>query len=734
MHSRKSIFKRGIAFVLAFFAMVIFTQVKVGAACEVFLQDGAQYLTLGGSNSKWRDSGLDASAECNAPNAVVPATVFVNGKQVDSFTPQNGYTEGQYTIEYKYSFGEYSGSVYRYVRILNANFDTSKNYTLGSFDVFNVDGEGNSDTQIVNAFYDSANGKVINFVVSNGRTHVVFTNLLGKEYKSARKEISYLYSQSYALSTVNVISNNGYYYLIGNTTQGGVIKKISVDNLEITEYGGVNLHNATSVYSSAFVAEGEKIYLVGSNDGYPVIDLFSSGVITTYYKYTDSKGSYSDVLVKYDHVYVVGYTTVSASITKPLYTYVSLTSQEATTPLVLEEEGKFTKIVSSDSEYNIVIGESYALQISAGGSISAINTRAGYSDALVLEVSNEGKAKRNAGLYGGSLNDVFTNIILQEEGVYSLVGLGNDNTTTLVYTLKTSDFSITEEITSRKSNLVVNGTLSLPYGLSYYGKILNNKDLVLDIYYPRAVTVSDPLLLLLDNRVINNEQSSQLTDETINLVQKVNPTEEYYKYCYYTVKFSNADHNSIACVTELENPFIPSDNVTTQGIAALLEYHIDTGDGGKIVIYRTVMITGAPTPVDLSSGMTGILKWYTYNRSYTNVNSTAIRLDPTKTSYYIAQGNITVNYTANYDYYFTGSAYASMTIYDMISHYFATGSTTGFTLDHPSASNVNKKVYMYNGQTSAAFASIEYAKKYAYYQEFSRVIYVPNKILKIIVK
>ena len=148
--------------------------------------------------------------------------------------------------------------------------------------------------------------------------------------------------------------------------------------------------------------------------------------------------------------------------------------------LIFDEDAKFTKIVSSDNNYNIVIGETYALQISAGGTISAINTRPGYSDALVLEISNEGETKRNAGLYGSATNDIFTNIVSLGNNKYSLTGTASDGTNTLAYVLDMSDFTVTEEIVSRKSNFLVNGAINLPYGVSYYGEILSNRDLIID--------------------------------------------------------------------------------------------------------------------------------------------------------------------------------------------------------------------------------------------------------------
>ena len=200
MHSRKSIFKRGIAFVMAFFAIAIFSQVKVGAACDVTIADNVDYLTLAGSNSKWSDSMLKVSEDC--PDAITNIDVFVNGKSATGFVPQN-YTDGQYTVEYRYTFQGEVKSLYRYVRILNSSFDTSKNYTLGSFDVFEKDENSKTDTQIIDAFYDSTNKHIINFVVSNKSTYVSITSLAGKEL--LRYEVTYRVGQTpYDLELVDV--------------------------------------------------------------------------------------------------------------------------------------------------------------------------------------------------------------------------------------------------------------------------------------------------------------------------------------------------------------------------------------------------------------------------------------------------------------------------------------------------------------------------------------------------
>ena len=164
MHSRKSIFYRGIVFIASIFAMAIFSQFNVKAeVCEIKLQDESPYLTFGGSNSNWSDSGLEQASICTSEERATYQMLgtYVNGSQIDRFVPSN-YGAGYYTIEYRYRFLGAEHSLYRYVRILDANFDTSKNYTLGAFNAFEkVDDK--IDAQVVNAFYDSSTKNIVNF-------------------------------------------------------------------------------------------------------------------------------------------------------------------------------------------------------------------------------------------------------------------------------------------------------------------------------------------------------------------------------------------------------------------------------------------------------------------------------------------------------------------------------------------------------------------------------------------
>lgn len=740
MHSRKSIFYRGIVFIASIFAMAIFSQVNIKAAsdCKMILADNNAYLTFGGSNSNWSDSELAYSGTCTSEErgTYKKEGVYVNGSQVSSFVPSN-YGPGHYTIEYKYELLSQKHSTYRYVRILDANFDTSKNYNLGAFNAFTADADDNVNAQIVNAFYDSDSKNIVNFIVSNDATYVVVTNLVGKEL--AREKIDYSIGlNNHGIKLKDVLRRDKKYYLIGNidlsaTSQGGVVKAVNVNDATISVDLSIDAKRDGVTYNSGYLSSATAIYLVGKDSsGKPIIDLYATATIQSVHTH-GIEGEYNSVIVKGDYIYAVGYELSGTSTSKGLYTY---TKKDGSTTgknvKLFDEDAKFTKIISSDSGKNIIIGETHALQISAGGTISAINTRAGYSDALVLELDNEANMYHHAGLYGSSTNDIFTNIVHLGGNKYALTGTASDGANSLSYTIDISTFEVSENIVSRSSSYALNGAVNTPYGPSYYGKITKNNAQVVDVYYLKEITISDPMLLVLDNRGFLNEYSASLTNETINLVRVDSPSEVHYKYCYYKVTYNSSIVRPTSCegTTDSSGAYIPSSVITEVGIGALLEYHITTDTGAKIVLYRTVMITGAPVPIDLIDGKTGILKWYTYSRSYAYVASTAVRLDPGKTEYELVQNGVstTVSYDFDFSYYFTGNAYAEKDIYDMISYYFNVGNTTGYNMEHIDPSNANAKKFEHSDQLSAAFGSIEYAKMYAYYQEFSRVVRVNGNV------
>ena len=142
MHSRKSIFYRGIVFVVSFLAAVVFSTLKIDAACSVsFKQNNfqettdEQYVILAGDVDEWTDQGLQVSGGCSSP---VITKMVVNGKTKagTKFNPSD-YGAGHYTIVYEYSYKDngvdITGTIYRYVRILNDNYSLENNYNLSYF-------------------------------------------------------------------------------------------------------------------------------------------------------------------------------------------------------------------------------------------------------------------------------------------------------------------------------------------------------------------------------------------------------------------------------------------------------------------------------------------------------------------------------------------------------------------------------------------------------------------------
>ena len=64
----------------------------------------------------------------------------------------------------------------------------------------------------------------------------------------------------------------------------------------------------------------------------------------------------------------------------------------------------------------------------------------------------------------------------------------------------------------------------------------------------------------------------------------------------------------------------------------------------------------------------------------------------------------------------------------MIEYYFKNGNTNGYELQFVLDEAEPHKTFVKSNQTSAAFATIEYAKMFAYYQEFSRVVRMDGSV------
>ena len=718
MHSRKSIINKGIVFIMSIFAMAIFSFTKVGAAdCEVSFKDEHQYLVIGGNS--WEDSGIVLNEGCSATEFKVNSITVNGGEKEDThlFTISSR-PAGHYTVGYNYSYLDSSsnkveGVVYRYVRLLNSSFDTSSNYTLAQFD-FNV-------TSSVIDSYNINDKYFVNFVATNTSTYVVVKNALGITLENGSLEIKH--------STLNfvasrVIKNGDYFYLVGSDSEGkGVCLsyKIVINEgaLEVTPAAS---YNSTSIYNNVYV-NTDGIYLVGkTNTGFPVIDRVKDTTLSTLYTH-NVKGEYKGVVVVNKVVYAVGYTKGdSDSNPTGLYTYFN---ESDSTKNSLNVLGEGINTIFNDIVYdafagrNIVVGESVVNQIYANGALVATNTRQGYKDGVILKISLDGTSVSGAYMFGGNVDDSFTKIRLfktatdaeteETYNIYYVTGNMDNGIANLVYSLNVGSqtFSASNDKTSSSSTYMVNGVVAWSYGYAYYGSLSDNT--VLGVYYPREIVDGkDSLLIVLDNRSFTPftvEESKSVGYETINIVK--NDPDAKLSYCYYLVRFGGGDYESTKCID------YPSDSFDhTQTMTTSLEYLIPTNTGSYIYVYRVVNVVEAPVPTNLSSGYTGILKWYTYNRSYVYTPS-----------------NVTRREIVDYKYTFTGNN-ADKTIYDMIDYYLENNNTAGYNIVYKDIGSIGYNTFEISNQTSAAFASIEYAKKFAYYQEFSRVVKVSGEAFK----
>ena len=689
MRSRKSILNKGIVFVMSVFAFMLFSFTKISAACEVSFSDGNQYLTLGGNISNWNDTRLKSSG-CD----ITITSLTINGKVVQgeegqspSFIPTGA---GHYTIGYNYKYNDggndVEGVIYRYVRVLNSNLGTSNNYNAVTFDFDDTASATVIDSFLVSDYYFA------NFVVHGNSTYVVIKNSLGKQAINGVMELKV--SDSSFVAT-KVIKSNNDYYLIGNNSDGNgslVGYKITLNDgtASIATLANVNYTSNTSVYYGGYL-DGAVVYLAGQNkDGEPIIDKFESSGTSNYYTYEGVLGAYNSVLSSNNTVYAVGYTKTT-TISTGLYTYISALETPLHRSIINDAETIFYDIVKYDNQ-NIIVGKSEVNSISANNVLAATNTRQGFSDGVILRVSNDGQNITGAYMLGGNVHDEFTSIKLINGSEYVVVGKMNDGTASLVYRLDASKFEATVDVTSNSSSYKINGITSWNYGYVYYGEIYSNA--VLGVYYPlNGSNNADALFVTLDNRGFEDYQTLAFT---------TSETQDY-KYCNYPIKFGLDNYNSLECNDNKD--FIDVSKTGT----SLMTYVIDAKTGVVIVIYRNIKITQEPEPIDLNSNTSmGILKWYTYNR--TSTNSSVNRIP-----------------TTDFNYIFNGS-HENETIEDMINYYFENGNTNGYELRYVDNPDLTHKTFTKSDQSSAAFATIEYAKMFAYYQEFSRIVKVSGGI------
>lgn len=723
MHSRKSIFYKGIVFVASFLAMLFLTSVRAQAACSVTFVENSeltdsydeQYVILSGDLSGWQDRRLQVSGGCT--NLEIEK-LSVNGKDLEGtkyFVPSS-YDPGHYTIGYHYKYDDNgtstSGVMYRYLRILNENYSLDNNYTLGVFDL-------SGETSVIESFYMGDNyfvnfveNKVLSTVgtetVEVITSYVVVKNALGETVLSP-VEIKYGSVSNFRI--VRVLNNENKYYVIGNIvdnagTTKGVVYSYTITDSAITEYAAARWMSETSVYNGGYLyinADGDlEIYTVGSSLEKPVIEKNGQIIYTD-----DSTGEYKGITVIKDNntnearIYAVGYaSSASVTTTKGLYTYIVGENKKSLTILDSAADTKFNDIIF-DGTYNIVVGETNQGQIYASnGSVVARNENPAYHNALILQVSLDGTTILEADLLGTIEYDTFSRIKKYKDNEYSVVGSADNGAMGLAYNLQVAgtSYSVIEptNITSN-SDYFINGRVYWENGYVYYGALKTNT--ILGVYYPDEIkNGTDGLFIALDNRSLSNFDDKEFKQNT------------EHKYATYAVGYGSENYYSEDYKKNNEGVYDTS--VVDQTIVSV--YAIPTQTGGLIYVYRTMTIVETLTPLNLSKtpkdAITGVLNWHIYNRSYTYINTSATR--------YEAQD---FNYIINAD--------ASISINDMIDSYFETGNTKAYNLRYSSITTNPK--YVKTSQTQATFASIEYARKYAYYQEFSRVVrmekYIPSE-------
>ena len=148
-------------------------------------------------------------------------------------------------------------------------------------------------------------------------------------------------------------------------------------------------------------------------------------------------------------------------------------------------------------------------------------------------------------------------------------------------------------------------------------------------------------------------------------------------------------------------------NTSNLGSTGRLDYLISTQTGASIFVYRVIEVTKEPLPEDFINYETGILRWYVYNRPYTYSSDATGRLDSTY-----------LNYSS------------VSTIEDIAREYARSGATDSSVslrgvANEPQVGEVYK-TFDKHTQNTAAFASLEYARQFAYYLEFSRVVRVED--------
>ena len=700
MHSRKSIFYKGIVFVASIFAMAIFSFTKAEAACEVKFSKNDQYVTLAGNLLGWNESNLEMINDGGNCSEFGIEEVWVNGSKtgLDAFVAQ-GRDPGHYTVEYKYKYEENSsvvrGSIFRYVQILSAFDDNSENYTLGVFK-----GSATEAVEVIESFY-AGNNRFVNILkhttynvegnVIQTTSSISVTDNLGKVLNISGNGIVVMHGSD-LINVERAFQHGEIYYLVGNTQSGkGVVVTYGLSENVLSSNDVVEMASTNSKYNSLAIY-GDKVYAVGKkSNGYPVVEMYdkTERTLQELYVYTSVPGEYTGVVASENNIYVVGYTKeVNQSYTKGLYTNINTSIDNVTTystnVLTDSIDTKFYDIINTgEANSNVIVGSTKQSVIYFGG--SKVENTTGTDNAIVLQVTDMNVITK-ALMYGATGIDAFYRVRNAGEE-YIASGIQGSSGLTISFN---SDLSVVKDVFSDAESYKLNGVAKWENGYVYYGAYddqIDSKKFVKGIYYTFDLDgKTDGLLLIHDERVIENYNT-----EVVQLRQ--NSTHDYSSFA---LKYGNASY------------YAGEGAIKTESTGESIMYYV-IGTSRVIYVYRNLYIVENINAehYPLSTTEMGILKWYLYDRSYTYIQDNGKRLTSTDFGYRITA---------------TEGLSSVSTLEEMIRYYLANGNTEGYTLNYIVNASEGVSEYKIVDQSKAAFATSEYAKMFAYYQEFGRVV------------
>ena len=704
MHSRKSIFYKGIVFIASVFAMAIFSFTKAEATCDVVFSKNDQYVTLAGNLIGWSDSNLEMiNTEDNCSEFGIEE-VWVNGEKtgLDTFVAK-GRNPGHYTVEYKYKYEENSsvvrGSVFRYVQILSSFDDNSENYTLGVFK-----GSATEAVEVIESFY-AGNNRFVNVLkhtsydrdgnVVQITSSISVSDNLGKNLDITGNGLVVMRGSD-LINVERAFQYEGTYYLVGNTQSGkGVVLTYGLSGNVLSINDVVDMASTNSKYNSIVVSnDGNKVYAVGKNaGGYPVIEMYDKATdeLQELYVHSSVPGEYTGITINGNNIYAVGYTKeANQAYTKGLYTEININDPSnpfSSNVLTETVDTKFYDIINAVNA-NIIVGSTKQSAIYFGG--SKVENTTGTDDAVVLQLGlTNMNTVEKALMYGATGVDAFYRIRSGAENEYIVSGL--QGASGLVISFKT-DLAEVKDIFSEAESYKLNGVSKWENGYVYYGAYddqIDSKLFIKGIYHPFELDgKTDGLFLVHDSRVINNHKT-----EVVQLRQNT-----AHDYNEFALKYGNAETLYYAGTGAID---------TASTGENIMNYIMNVGR--VIYVYRNLYIVESINAehYPLDTVKMGILKWYLYDRSSTYIQDNGKRFTTTDFGYRITA---------------TEGLNSVSSIEEMIRYYLQAGNTQGYTLNYVLNASEGVSEYKKVDQTKAAFATSEYAKMFAYYQEFGRVI------------